>query len=70
LIGGLSVAIGLFNLLPILPLDGGRLALLAIEVCRGIRFSNKDEKYLYGIGSSVLAGTTLVSALFLFKVIG
>jgi membrane-associated protease RseP (regulator of RpoE activity) len=54
LIGGLSASIGLFNLLPFLPLDGGRLALVAIEACRGGPVSEKDEKQLYRIGSSIL----------------
>jgi membrane-associated protease RseP (regulator of RpoE activity) len=69
LIGGFSASIGLFNLLPLLPLDGGRLTLVAIEAFRGSVAKN-DEKLLYRISSSILAGATLVSALFLFKVIG
>ena len=70
LIGGLSASIGLFNLLPLLPLDGGRLILLAFEACRGRPVAEKDEKHLYRIGASILAGVTIVSALFLFKFIG
>jgi membrane-associated protease RseP (regulator of RpoE activity) len=70
LIGGLSLSIGLFNLLPFLPLDGGRLILLAIEACRGRPVAEKDEKHLYRSGASILAGVTIVSALFLFKFIG
>jgi membrane-associated protease RseP (regulator of RpoE activity) len=70
LIGGLSVSIGLFNLLPFLPLDGGRLALIAIEAWRRRPVAEKDEKHIYRISSSVLVGLTLISALFLFKVIG
>jgi membrane-associated protease RseP (regulator of RpoE activity) len=69
LIGGLSVSIGLFNLLPLLPLDGGRLILLAIEACRGRPVAEKDEKHLYRIGASILAAVTIVSTLFLCKVI-
>ena len=70
LIGGLSASIGLFNLLPLLPLDGGRLALIAIEACRGRRVSQKNETHFYRISSSILVGVTFISVLFLFKVIG
>jgi membrane-associated protease RseP (regulator of RpoE activity) len=70
LIGGLSVAIGLFNLLPFLPLDGGRLLLIAFEAWRGRPVAANHEKHLYWIGASILAGVTIVSVLFLFKVIG
>ncbi|WP_425905572.1 site-2 protease family protein [Nitrobacter sp. TKz-YC02] len=70
LIGGLSASVGLFNLLPLLPMDGGRLSLLAIEACRGRRIAEQEEKQFFRIGLSILAGATLTSALFLFKVIG
>jgi len=69
LIGGLSATVGFFNLLPLLPLDGGRLTLVAIEAFRGSVAQN-DEKLLYRISWSILAGATLFSVLFLFKVIG
>ncbi|MHC2256464.1 membrane-associated protease RseP (regulator of RpoE activity) [Bradyrhizobium embrapense] len=70
LIGAFSASIGLSNLLPILPLDGGRLLLIAFEAVRGRRVGERDEKRLLRIGLSVLASTTVVSVLFLFKVIG
>lgn len=70
LIGAFSASIGLFNLLPILPLDGGRLVLIAFEAVRGSRVSEREEKRLLQVGLSVLASTTIVSVLFLFKVIG
>ena len=50
--------------------DGGRLVLVAIEACRGRPVAEKDEKQLYRIGSSILAGVAIVSAFFLFKFIG
>ncbi|WP_298367022.1 site-2 protease family protein [uncultured Bradyrhizobium sp.] len=70
LIGAFSASVGLFNLLPILPLDGGRLLLIAFEAVRGRRVGEREEKRLLRIGLSVLASTTGVSVLFLFKVIG
>jgi regulator of sigma E protease len=70
LIGGFSASIGLFNLLPFPPLDGGRLMLVAVEACLGRRVIEKEEKRLNTIGSSIIAGMTTASALFLFRVIG
>ena len=70
LIGAFSASVGLFNLLTILPLDGGRLLLIAFEAVRGRRVGEREEKRLLRIGLSVLASTTGVSVLFLFKVIG
>ncbi len=35
-----------------------------------LKLSGTDEKLLYRISLSILAGTTFISALFLFKVIG
>jgi membrane-associated protease RseP (regulator of RpoE activity) len=43
LIAGLSLAIGLFNLLPLPPLDGGLLIFLLIEAMRGVAISNAHQ---------------------------
>jgi membrane-associated protease RseP (regulator of RpoE activity) len=69
LIGGLSASIGFFNLLPLLPLDGGRLALVLIQSLRG-GVAKDYEKRLYNISLSILAGATFLSVLFLLKVVG
>ncbi|MFB9269249.1 site-2 protease family protein [Bradyrhizobium erythrophlei] len=69
LIGGFSLFVGLFNLLPVLPLDGGRLLLIAFEALRGRRVEEREEKYLFQISLSVLASATVVSVFCLLKVI-
>jgi membrane-associated protease RseP (regulator of RpoE activity) len=59
LIAELSRAIALFNLLPILPLDGGRLCMAAIEagICRPI--SPTTEKRFFLLSAVALTGITL-----------
>jgi membrane-associated protease RseP (regulator of RpoE activity) len=61
LTGALSLFVGMFNLLPILPLDGGRLTLLAFEAWGGRRFSKRDEQLFFSIGISLLVVVTLIS---------
>ena len=47
----LSVNIGLVNILPIAPLDGGRLAMLAFETTRrGRLISQQTEMKIAGMG--------------------
>jgi membrane-associated protease RseP (regulator of RpoE activity) len=63
LIAELSGAIALFNLLPILPLDGGRLCMAAIEAgsCRPI--SPTTEKRFFLLSAVALTGITLAYAI-------
>lgn len=55
----ITVNIGVFNILPIPPLDGGRMAMLAYEKLRGRRPSRKVQEAI------ILAGFSLVVLLFL-----
>ena len=59
LLGGFSLLVGLFNLIPIPPLDGGSLALLAIEAMAGKPISERNRQILCTAG---LALITIVSA--------
>lgn len=60
LIAGTSMLIGLFNLLPIPPLDGGHLALLMLEAFRGGPLERSSAARLQRIGSGLIVGTSLV----------
>lgn len=53
-----SIGLGVVNLMPILPLDGGHIALLAYEKVRGRPLSEKKMGYL------VTAGLVLVGIIF------
>ncbi|UPT93211.1 site-2 protease family protein [Bradyrhizobium barranii subsp. apii] len=66
LIGSLSAAIALFNLLPIPPLDGGRLVMLAIEALTGNPIDIKSERRLFRLGAIILSVVTLLGALLFF----
>jgi membrane-associated protease RseP (regulator of RpoE activity) len=65
-----SMTIGLFNLLPIPPLDGGCLALIALDACRGSPIAKSDEQRLIKIGSWFVAGITAIMALLILIQIG
>jgi membrane-associated protease RseP (regulator of RpoE activity) len=54
-----SGAIALFNLLPIPPLDGGHLLLVAFEAVRGRALTN--EKHLIRVGAWVITFVTAVT---------
>jgi regulator of sigma E protease len=60
LAGELSVVLGLFNLLPIPALDGGRLAFLAVEAVRGRPVDPEKEGLVH------LTGFALIMVLFVF----
>jgi regulator of sigma E protease len=60
LAGELSVVLGLFNLLPIPALDGGRLAFLAVEGVRGRPVDPEKEGLVH------LTGFALIMVLFVF----
>jgi membrane-associated protease RseP (regulator of RpoE activity) len=53
-VGGLSLAIGAFNLLPIPPLDGGVLALLAFQKAVGRRLSPNAARIVNTVGALTL----------------
>ncbi|WP_375656893.1 RIP metalloprotease RseP [Bartonella sp. CM120XJJH] len=50
----LSISVGLINLFPILPLDGGHLLLHVIEVITGRRISAKIQGIVFRLGFSIL----------------
>ena len=54
LIAVLSVSLGIINLLPIPFLDGGRVAVLVIEVLRGGKLSKKIESLIHASGFVLL----------------
>jgi regulator of sigma E protease len=55
LISTFSLWVGVFNLFPIPPLDGGRLLFLAFEFVRGRPMTAHSEKYLNRAGLLVMA---------------
>jgi regulator of sigma E protease len=50
----LSVNVGIFNALPIPPLDGSRILLIIVEVIRGKPIDPKKENLIYLIGFALL----------------
>ncbi len=56
----LSVNLGVLNLLPIPMLDGGHLALYAVEAIRGKPLSPRTKEYIHKIGLAILLVLMLV----------
>jgi membrane-associated protease RseP (regulator of RpoE activity) len=56
----ISASIGLFNLIPVPPLDGGYLALVTLEACRGSAIAKSYKKRLLNYGLWFLAGSTTI----------
>jgi regulator of sigma E protease len=51
-LGGLSIVIGLFNLLPLPPLDGGKLLLLWIQTRRSL--NDRAQTLLSRVGMMLI----------------
>ena len=64
IIGVISASLAIFNILPLIPLDGGHLALLGLEKVRGRGLSVKVEDVIARIGF----GLFIALALFVFYV--
>ena len=62
ILGVISASLAIFNLLPVIPLDGGHLFLIAIEKIRGKPVSSKIEEYISRVGFSLI----ILLALFVF----
>lgn len=54
LMASISVAVGVFNLLPVPMLDGGHLFQYAIEALRGKSFTNKQLTYFQYVGIAAM----------------
>jgi len=66
LIGFLSAALALFNLLPIPPLDGGRLVMLAVEALTDNVVEIERERQLIRWGAIILSIVAFLGALLFF----
>lgn len=64
IVGVISASLALFNLLPMIPLDGGHLFLFFIEKLRGKALSNKMDEMITKIGVSLI----VTLAVFIFYV--
>lgn len=54
--GALSVSLGIFNLLPVSPLDGGQMAVAFVEMLRkGRRLSFRIQNWVAGVGLTLVA---------------
>lgn len=64
IVGIISASLALFNLLPVIPLDGGHLLLCAIEKIRGKALSAKVDMAIARVGFSLI----IMLAVFIFYV--
>ena len=64
IVGVISASLALFNLLPIIPLDGGHLFLFLIEKLRGKALSQRADEWIAKAGVSLI----VTLALFIFYV--
>lgn len=64
IVGIISASLAIFNLLPIIPLDGGHLLLYGIEKLRGKALSAKADRQIAQVGFSLI----IVLAVFVFYV--
>ena len=62
IVGIISASLAIFNLLPVIPLDGGHLFLFAVEKLRGKAFSAKVDEWIARVGFSLI----ILLALFVF----
>ena len=62
ILGVISASLAIFNLLPILPLDGGHLFLLALEKARGRPLSEKVDDFVARLGLTFI----ILLALYVF----
>jgi len=67
-IGGFSLLLGLFNLVPIPSLDGGRLLLVAVEVLSGSPIPRRREHSLSVAGRVFLKLASLVLSITLLSI--
>lgn len=64
IVGVISASLALFNILPIIPLDGGHLLIFAVEKIRGKALSQKMDEIIVKMGMSLI----ITLALFVFYV--
>jgi regulator of sigma E protease len=64
MVWSLSVALALFNLLPVPALDGGRLVFLGVELLIGRRVNEKVEAYVHAAGLLALLALLLGVTIF------
>jgi len=62
IVGIISASLGIFNLLPLIPLDGGHLFLIGLEKLRGKALSLKTDLFITKAGFALI----IILALFVF----
>ncbi len=62
MVGIISASLGIFNLLPVIPLDGGHLFLIGLEKLRGRALSIKTDQFITKAGFALI----IILALFVF----
>ena len=60
--GIISASLAIFNLLPVIPLDGGHLFLIGLEKLRGRALSLKTDQFIANAGFTLI----IMLALFVF----
>lgn len=54
IVGIISASLAIFNLLPVIPLDGGHLFLIGLEKCRGKALSIKTDQFMAKAGFALI----------------
>ena len=62
IVGIISASLAIFNLLPVIPLDGGHLFLIGLEKLRGRALSLKTDQFIANAGFTLI----IMLALFVF----
>lgn len=70
IVGVISASLAIFNLLPLIPLDGGHIALLGLEKVRGRPLSEKTDDFLGKIGLFLFVALALFVFFIDFERIG
>ena len=56
----ISISLGITNLLPIIPLDGGKILIVLVEMIRGKKFKDKTQAMIQTIGLIIIVCVSFI----------